>query len=65
MDPADKRTVIVTGGTGLLGREVAHTFRLMGWNVVGTGYSRADGVDTRKVDLGDVAQVKAVLDETK
>lgn len=65
MDTTDKRTVLVTGSTGLLGRQVANTFRLMGWNVVGTGYSRADGVTIRKVDLGDVAQVKTVLDDTK
>ncbi|KAK3196107.1 hypothetical protein K4F52_000975 [Lecanicillium sp. MT-2017a] len=65
MDTTDKRTVLVTGSTGLLGRQVANTFHLMGWNVVGTGYSRADGVTIRKVDLGDVAQVKTVLDDTK
>lgn len=59
------RTVLVTGATGLLGREVAEVFRLRKWNVKGTGYSRADGVDILKVDLGSEAEVAKVLDETK
>lgn len=60
-----KRTVLVTGATGLLGREVAKTFRLASWTVKGTGYSRADGVDTLKVDLQNESEVAKVLDETK
>lgn len=59
------RTVLVTGATGLLGREVAKEFRLKSWTVKGTGYSRADGVDILKVDLGDDAQVAKALDDTK
>ena len=59
------RTVLVTGATGLLGREVAEEFRLRKWNVKGTGHSRADGVDTLKVDLGNEVEVTKVLDETK
>ncbi|POR35669.1 Methionine adenosyltransferase 2 subunit beta [Tolypocladium paradoxum] len=60
-----KRTVLVTGATGLLGREVARTFRLASWTVKGTGYSRADGVDTLKVDLLSEGEVAKVLDATK
>ncbi|KFA65693.1 hypothetical protein S40285_04808 [Stachybotrys chlorohalonatus IBT 40285] len=58
-------TALVTGATGLLGREVSKTFRLSKWNVKGTGYSRADGVDILKADLGNDADIKNVLDTTK
>jgi dTDP-4-dehydrorhamnose reductase len=60
-----QRTVLVTGATGLLGREVVRAFKLKNWNVKGTGLSRADGVDVLKVDLSSEAEVKKVLDETK
>ncbi|KAK5993442.1 Methionine adenosyltransferase 2 subunit beta [Cladobotryum mycophilum] len=60
-----QQIVLVTGATGLLGREVAAAFRLRGWNVKGTGYSRADGVDILKVDLGSTASVAKALDEIK
>ena len=59
------RTVLVTGATGLLGRQVAEAFRGHGWTVKGTGYSRADGVDVLKVDLGNEGQVAKVLEEVK
>jgi NAD(P)-dependent dehydrogenase (short-subunit alcohol dehydrogenase family) len=60
-----QNTALVTGATGLLGREVSKTFRLSKWNVKGTGYSRADGVDILKADLGNDADIKDVLDTTK
>jgi NAD(P)-dependent dehydrogenase (short-subunit alcohol dehydrogenase family) len=58
-----QRSVLVTGATGLLGREVAKEFRLGNWTVKGTGHSRADNVDTFKMDLGDSNQVKQTLDQ--
>jgi NAD(P)-dependent dehydrogenase (short-subunit alcohol dehydrogenase family) len=60
-----ERTVLVTGATGLLGREVSAAFGLQNWIVKGTGYSRADGINTFKVDLGKEADVASILDETK
>jgi NAD(P)-dependent dehydrogenase (short-subunit alcohol dehydrogenase family) len=60
-----ERTVLVTGATGLLGREVSAAFGLKNWTVKGTGYSRADGINTFKVDLGNEAEVASFLDETK
>ena len=46
------KVALVTGATGLLGRQVVEIFRQSpGWSVKGTGYSRADGVDILKVDL--------------
>ncbi|KAM4056256.1 rmlD substrate binding domain-containing protein [Hirsutella rhossiliensis] len=60
-----RRTVLVTGATGLLGREVAKTFELGGWHVKRTGYSRADGVDVRRVDLRNADELAKALDENK
>lgn len=62
-----ERTVLVTGATGLLGREVVSAFRLLhsGWAVKGTGFSRADGVDVLKVNLESAADVAKTLDETR
>ncbi|KAF4974247.1 hypothetical protein FZEAL_8827 [Fusarium zealandicum] len=59
------RTVLVTGATGLLGREVSTAFGLKNWTVKGTGYSRADGFITLKVNLADEAEVAKTLDDTK
>ncbi|KAH7318476.1 hypothetical protein B0I35DRAFT_432160 [Stachybotrys elegans] len=58
------RTVLVTGATGLLGREVVRSFHFNGWNTKGTGYSRADGVDILKVDLSNESEVENALGET-
>jgi nucleoside-diphosphate-sugar epimerase len=62
-----ERTVLVTGATGLLGREVVSAFKLLhsGWAAKGTGYSRADGVDILKVDLESAEDVAKTLDETR
>lgn len=62
-----KRTALVTGATGLLGRQVVEAFQLSSatWEVKGTGHSRADGVDVLKVDLGSEAEIARVLDQVK
>lgn len=60
-----QKTALITGATGLLGREVVEAFQMKGWKVKGTGYSRADGVDVLKVDLNDEAQVAKTLEEVK
>lgn len=60
-----KPTVLVTGATGLLGRQVVRAFERNQWHVKGTGLSRADGQSVLKVDLADAAQVEKTLDETK
>lgn len=59
------RTALVTGATGLLGRQVTKAFESRGWSVKGTGYSRADGVSVLKVDLGNASDVEKVLDQIK
>ena len=59
------RTVLVTGATGLLGREVVRAFRRAGWEAVGTGLTRAQPPSTLKVDLGSEEEIVAVLDQVK
>lgn len=59
------KTVLVTGATGLLGRQVVRAFERKDWTVKGTGYSRADGVSILKVDFSIEAEIEKVLETTK
>ena len=56
-------TVLITGATGLLGRQVVSTFRNAGWRTVGTGFSRAKPPSIHKVDLTDPSAVEKILEE--
>ena len=56
---------LVTGATGLLGRQVLKAFDAAGWTAKGTGFSRADGNTIVKVDLGSAAEVEGVLDSVR
>jgi S-adenosylmethionine synthetase len=51
--------------SGLLGRDVFHAFERIGWNVVGTGLSRAKPPSIVKLDLLDEANIKQVLEDVK
>lgn len=59
------RTVLITGATGLLGRQVVKAFKQENWDVKGTGFSRADGNNILKVDLGSESELTRALDDTK
>ena len=59
------RTVLVTGATGLLGRQVFKTFDGSNWAAKGTGFSRADGTTILKVDLGNASEIAKALEEVK
>ncbi|KAI1762722.1 NAD(P)-binding protein [Hypoxylon sp. FL1150] len=59
------KTALVTGATGLLGRQVVRAFERGNWNVKGTGYSRADGVSVLKVDLVNADEVATTLANVK
>jgi S-adenosylmethionine synthetase len=59
------KTVLITGATGLLGRQVAKAFQREGWTVIGTGYTRANPPSILKVDLGSEAEITNVLDEVE
>lgn len=59
------KTVLITGATGLLGRQVVRAFQEAGWKVVGTGFTRANPPSILKLDLGDEAEIDRVLNEVK
>jgi NAD(P)-dependent dehydrogenase (short-subunit alcohol dehydrogenase family) len=59
------KTALVTGATGLLGRQVIKAFASHDWTVKGTGFSRADGTSILKVDLSNAAEIEKVLDDVK
>ena len=58
-------TVLVTGATGLLGRQVLAAFDKAGWSAVGTGFSRANPPSILKLDLADQNAIDAALEEVK
>lgn len=57
--------VLVTGATGLLGRQVFNTFQHSGVLVVGQGYSRAVPPTILKANLEKSEDIKALLDDVK
>ncbi|KAF3298422.1 hypothetical protein TWF132_000242 [Orbilia oligospora] len=60
-----KMKVLVTGATGLLGRQVVRAFDEAGWEVIGTGFSRANPPRILKLDITDQEDVEKVLDDVK
>ena len=58
------KTALVTGATGLLGREVLKQFENDGWKVIGAGFSRASG-NIIKLDLTSQDDVEAALEKHK
>ena len=56
---------LVTGATGLLGRQVLNTFKQSGCLAVGQGYSRATPPTILRADLGKPEEIKALLDDVK
>ena len=59
------RKALITGATGLLGRQVLKAFQEAGWDLVGTGFSRAKPPSIIKLDVSDEAAVSSALDELK
>lgn len=59
------KTALVTGATGLLGRQVVKAFQRQGWDVVGTGYTRAKPPSVLKLDLCSEVEVAKVLEDVK
>lgn len=57
--------VLVTGGTGLLGRAVVKAFQGAGWEVTSTGFRRASPPDILKLDLLNEAEIEKVLDAVR
>lgn len=59
------KSVLITGATGLLGRQVVIAFEREGWTVTGTGYSRAKPPSILKVDVTSQAELTKVLEGVK
>lgn len=59
------KTALITGATGLLGRQVVTAFEREEWQVVGTGFTRAKPPAILKLDLGGEADIARTIDEIK
>lgn len=57
-------SALITGATGLLGRQVFKAFSDAGWQTTGVGFSRASS-PIRKVDITHADAVSALFDEIK
>lgn len=58
-------TVLVTGATGLLGRQVLNAFRRAGCIVVGQGLTRATPPTILRANLEKPDEVERLLKETQ
>lgn len=59
------KTVLITGASGLLGRQVVKAFQRAGYNTVGTGLTRADPPAIIKVDLCNEVEVTQTISDVK
>ncbi|KAK3060316.1 hypothetical protein LTS18_008813 [Coniosporium uncinatum] len=59
------KTALITGGTGLLGREVVKAFKRAGWMAIGTGLTRANPPDILMLDLLQEEDIEKVLSDAK
>jgi NAD(P)-dependent dehydrogenase (short-subunit alcohol dehydrogenase family) len=59
------KTALITGATGLLGRQVVKAFQRAGWETTGTGFTRAKPPSIVKLDLGSESEVANTLGEVK
>jgi NAD(P)-dependent dehydrogenase (short-subunit alcohol dehydrogenase family) len=59
------KTALITGATGLLGRQVVTVFERREWRVVGAGFTRANPPAVLKLDLGSEADIARAIDQVK
>jgi S-adenosylmethionine synthetase len=59
------KIALITGATGLLGRQAVRAFQQEDWEVVGTGFTRAKPPAILKVDLGVESDVLSALETVK
>ena len=59
------KTALVTGATGFLGRQVSQAFQSAGFQVVGTGFTRASPPVTLRIDLSNPAEILSALQDVK
>ncbi|TVY84314.1 Methionine adenosyltransferase 2 subunit beta, partial [Lachnellula suecica] len=58
------KTALITGATGLLGRQVFKTFQRAGWDVKGCGFRRAQG-SFISLDLNSESDISQSLEDIK
>ena len=56
--------VLITGATGLLGRQVVKAFQRKDWEVISTGFTRASS-SILKLDLNSKSSIADILSSTK
>ncbi|KAF2276457.1 NAD(P)-binding protein [Westerdykella ornata] len=59
------KSVLVTGASGLLGREILRTFHYDLWKAVGTGLNRINPPEIIKLDIQDSNEIARCLDQVK
>ena len=60
------QTALVTGASGLLGRQVLNAFRKdSNWKAVGQGFTRASPPDIVKANLTEAGEIEKLLDDVK
>ncbi|CAF5082624.1 unnamed protein product, partial [Rotaria magnacalcarata] len=59
------KTVLITGASGVLGRQVANRFTNAGWNVTGLAYSRANKNHLVHCDLTNTNETDAIIRDVK
>lgn len=56
--------VLISGATGLLGRQVTTAFKQSNWTTISTGFSRLAG-DIQKLDINHESAVQQILDKER
>ncbi|KAH8908398.1 NAD(P)-binding protein [Coniochaeta sp. PMI_546] len=59
------KSALVTGATGLLGRQILRAFERSNFDAKGTGLARADGHSILRLDLNNEPEIRRVLDHVK
>ncbi len=56
---------LITGATGLLGRQMVKVFSSAGYDVIGTGFRRASPPSILKVDIQNPDEIDKLFSEVK
>ena len=65
MSAANNKTVLITGASGVLGRQVTNRFLEAGWNVTGLAFSRANKSHLIRCDLTKFEETKATIQKVQ
>uniref|UniRef100_T1JJJ9 Translation factor GUF1 homolog, mitochondrial n=1 Tax=Strigamia maritima TaxID=126957 RepID=T1JJJ9_STRMM len=65
MEEKKNKKILVTGASGLLGREIIKKFEESVFNAIGTCLNRADKYNLHKLDLTDFKNVEEFIDKTE